>query len=520
MMTGATLYEWIDRHARERPSVEAAVQGAIRWSYAELQDHTLEWAAALLKAGVRRGDRVAVLARPSLDYLATFLGTTAIGAIWVGLNPKYTTGELLRILTDAQPRVLAAQLEHSSIKDAAHLDSVRAAVKDVACVALQAQILEGMIPCEHFLNSGATHRDSVPKFIAEVRGDHQALLVYTSGTTGNPKGAMISQGALVTCSNFQAGHWRVDGLRILNNLPINHIGCVGDITCFALASGGTIVFMEQFDPEGTLRVIQDERLTVWGQVPTMFQLALDHPSRPHYDLSSLRLAVWSGAGAAPALIEKLLNVAPLLATSYGLTESVGSATFTPPTRDRRELSMTVGITAPHFQVRVVDDSEQDVAAGESGDVLLKSSAMFSGYWRNEEASRAAFGAQGWFRTGDVGALNAAGELRIIGRRGDRFKSGGYNVYPREIELVLERHPLVAGAAVIGVEDPLYGEVGEAFIATSDPAAIEETQLQVYCRAHLANYKVPKRFHVLHELPMLPIGKVDKQLLKRRASVFI
>jgi acyl-CoA synthetase (AMP-forming)/AMP-acid ligase II len=248
----------------------------------------------------------------------------------------------------------------------------------------------------------------------------------------------------------------------------------------------------------------------------MFQLALDHPSRPRYDLSSLRLVLWSGAGAAPALIEKLLDVAPLLATSYGLTESVGSATFTPPTRDMRELSMTVGVAAPHFQVRVVDDSDQDVAAGEPGEVLLKSTALFSGYWRNEEATRAAFDAQGWFRTGDIGALNAAGELRIIGRRGDRFKSGGYNVYPREIELVLERHPLVTGAAVIGVEDPLYGEVGEAFIATPEPTAIESTQLQAYCRDHLANYKVPKRFHLWRELPMLPIGKVDKQLLKRRA----
>lgn len=515
-MTGATLYEWIDRHARERPSQEAAVQGAIRWSYAQLQDRSLEWAAALLNAGVRKGDRVAVLARPSLDYLATFLGATAIGAIWVGLNPRYTTGELLRILTDAQPRVLAVQLEHSSINEAADLDSVRAAVKDVTCIALRAQLLEGITPSQQFLDSGASRRDSVAKAIAQVRGDDQALLVYTSGTTGNPKGAMISQGALVTCSDFQARHWRVDGLRILNNLPINHIGCVGDITCFALASGGTIVFMEQFDPEGTLRLIQDERLTVWGQVPTMFQLALDHPSRPRYDLSSLRLALWSGAGAAPALIEKLLDVAPLLATSYGLTESVGSATFTAPTRDMRELSTTVGVAAPHFQVRVVNDSDQDVAAGEPGEVLLKSSAMFSGYWRNEEATHAAFDPQGWFRTGDVGALNAAGELRIIGRRGDRFKSGGYNVYPREIELVLERHPLVAGAAVIGVEDPLYGEVGEAFIATPDPTAIEETQLQAYCRDHLANYKVPKRFHLLRELPMLPIGKVDKQLLERRA----
>ncbi len=306
-MNSTTLYEWIKRYARERPDQEAAVQGAVRWNYAELHEHSLQWSAALLSAGVRKGDRVAVLARPSLDYLATFLGTTAIGAIWVGLNPRYTSGELLRILTDAQPRVFAAQLEHSSIKDAAQLDSVRAAVSGVSCIALGEQMLDNAVPGTQFLSAGNGSRDHIDTAIADVSGHDEALLVYTSGTTGNPKGAMISHAALVICSNYQAQLWAVDGLRILNNLPINHIGCVGDITCYALASGGTIVFMEQFDPEGTLRIIQDERLTVWGQVPTMFQLALDHPSRPRYDLSSLKLILWSGAAAAPALIEKLLE---------------------------------------------------------------------------------------------------------------------------------------------------------------------------------------------------------------------
>ncbi len=142
--------------------------------------------------------------------------------------------------------------------------------------------------------------------------------------------------------------------------------------------------------------------------------------------------------------------------------------------------------------------------------------MFKGYWGNDGATRTAFDAHGWFLTGDVGSLDAAGALRIIGRRGDRFKSGGYNVYPREIELVLERHPMVSAAAVIGCEDPLYGQIGEAFVATADPAALEQELLRTYCRDHLANYKVPKRFHLLRELPMLPIGKVDKQLLKKRA----
>jgi acyl-CoA synthetase (AMP-forming)/AMP-acid ligase II len=302
--------------------------------------------------------------------------------------------------------------------------------------------------------------------------------------------------------------WPAQPLRVLNNLPINHIGCVGDLGCYALVGGGTLVFRPRFEPAAIADVIAQERVTVWGQVPTMFQLTLDSPGFDPERVRSLQLVFWGGAHAAPELVERLRPLAPRLATSYGQTETVGSVTFATRGGGRNSTLSTVGRPVDPYQVRIVD-AEGGLTRGE-GEIQVRSPFAMTGYWRDPDATAAAVTADGWRCTGDVGVFTDRGELRLVGRVHDVFKSGGYNVYPKEIEDVLTACPGVAEVAVVATPDRLYGAVATAFVRLSQPVA--EIALRAHARAHLANYKVPKRFLFLDELPRLPIGKLDKRAL--------
>jgi fatty-acyl-CoA synthase len=342
-----------------------------------------------------------------------------------------------------------------------------------------------------------------------------AMLVYTSGTTGRPKGAMLPHRGLVKCSEVQAKIWTADPLRILNNFPINHVGCVGDICCYVLVSGGTIVFMEQFEPAEIPGTIQRERITVYGQIPAMFSMTLEAADRragwrAGSVLKSVQIIIWSGAAASRELILKLREITPRMSSSYGLTESVGSVTYVRDTDDLEILADTIGWPHPAYEFRLASPEGEPVPVGEPGEIQVRGDFIMLGYLNRPEATREAIDDEGWLHTGDLAVERPDGAIKLIGRLKEMFKSGGYNVYPREIEIALEAHPAVRLAAVISVPDPLYVEVGHAFVVAD---GVTDDQLREHCRTRLANYKVPKRFTIAAELPLLPIGKVDKRALK-------
>ncbi|MEZ4586074.1 MAG: AMP-binding protein [Gemmatimonadales bacterium] len=343
------------------------------------------------------------------------------------------------------------------------------------------------------------------------------LIVYTSGTTGRPKGAMITHQGLVHVARVQRAIWPVEPLRMINNLPVNHIGCVGDITADTLVAGGTLIFQEEFDPGQMLRTVEDERVTLFGHIPTALQLVVGHPDWERTDFSSVQLIIWEGAAAPIDLIEALRAKCPSLANAYGMTETVGSVTFTFDATETDVLASSVGWPVPEYQVRIATAEGASVAPGDPGEVQVKGGFVTVGYWRRPKETQELFTEDGWLRTGDLAVERPDGAYQLIGRLKEMFKSGGYNVYPREIEQVLESHPAVAGAAVIGVSDPLYAEVGHAFVLLHPGRAIESDALLRHCREQLANYKVPKRLTLVDGFPMLPVGKVDKQALKALAK---
>jgi len=496
------------------PDAEALVLGQHRISYAALADQVDALARALLAAGIGKGDRVATLQTPHPDFLVAFLATASIGGIWVGLNPKYRLEELRYVIEDARPSVLLARARIPGRDFTPELTALMAlpgAPAHLVTFENDARI-GASVPMHDFLQGGSTIDDAALATARHGCGGRDAcLIVYTSGSTGRPKGALLHHAGIVAFSLTQNEVWPLDPQRVLNFLPINHVGCLIDIATPALCGGGTIVFMEQFDPAAALAMVARERLTVWGGVPSIFMLQLGLPDFAEFDLSTVQMIVWEGAAMPAEMIARLRQINPRLATNYGLTETCSAATILPPTDDLDQLANSVGGAFPGVEIRLADENSAPVQDGTPGEVQVRSPCNMLGYWNNEAATEAAFTADGYLCTGDLAVRRPDGLYRIVGRIKEMFKSGGYNVYPREVEAALEAHPAVALAVVVSRADPLWQEVGIAFVVPR--AAVDAGDLEAWVRERLANYKIPKRIVITHDVPLLPIGKVDRRALE-------
>lgn len=509
------ISDYVVHWASHTPDAEALVFNNSRISYAELAELVDRCASRLADMGVQRGDRVAMLSTPRPEFLIVFLATARIGAVWLGLNTKYTLDELRYVVSDAQPVVLIVPtaVNGRDFRDAARiLAREQATIRHVVTLELGPRFTPE--PLEGLLGFPG---DSVSERCRAVTARDAALLVYTSGTTGRPKGALLPHWGLVHCSRIQRDHFRAKPLRTLNNLPVNHVGCVGDICAYVLVSGGTVVFAERFEPSRIGPLIREERITLWYQVPTMFQLTLDDPGFDPDMVASVQEIAWSGAMAPEGLVRRLHGLCPQLRSSYGMTETVGSVCYSDPDASLSDLARTIGRPDPRYDVRIASPEGNAVPHGEAGEIQVRGDFLMLAYLNNPEATRETFTADGWLRTGDLAIEEPGGQYRLIGRLREMFKSGGYNVYPKEIEGVLESHPAVALSAVVATPDPLYGEVGTAFLVCEAGASVDDALLRSHCRERLANYKIPKHFHILDAMPMLPIGKVDRAELRRRAA---
>ena len=518
----ARISDYPKHYAETCPGSEAIVASARSLGYAAFDRAIDAVARAMLALGIGKGDRVAMLAVPRPEYLIHFMATARIGAIWLGLNPRYQLDELDYVLGDASPRLVCAMLQIEGRDYREEFTTLAATrLENATLVALDGSPAhigaEAFLDWTGFIDAGqSVEDDKLSEAAADIQIEDPALVVYTSGTTGQPKGALLSHRAIVTTARIQCEHWWAEPFRILNNLPINHIGGAVQMACQAIVAGGANVLMERFDPVAMPGVVKRTGITVMHQVPTMYHLLLEK-GRPTPDqFASLQTLVWSGGPAPLPLIRELHRFAPQLYTSYGLTEAGGEVLYTPEGASDEILSETVGWPDPRIDVRLGSEDGQGATIADIGEIQVRGPTVVSGYFQRPDATRQAWTPDGWLRTGDLGQRRPDGLFRIVGRLKEMFKSGGYNVYPREVELVLERHPGVAMAAVVGVPDAVYGEVGHAWVlASAQPATAAE--LEAFCREHLANYKVPKHIHISDELPMLPVGKINKVALRQTAK---
>lgn len=508
------IHDYVAFHAERTPDALFLSSPDEEMSYKGAARAVDDCAKALLEAGIEKGDRVAWFGNPAPSFFIHFLAVSSIGAIWMGLNPKYTSGELAHIVGDAKPRAIFAQTGASGQDRSDDLADLAAEVGGVLIPLGQSGTLAQDFA--DFCASGKACSDAV---LAERRGaidpHDPAFIVYTSGTTGKPKGALLSHYGENFCNVIAVERKGLTGRSIICNLPINHVGSLSDICGRTMTGGGTLYFQETFDPVAMMRLIEEKRIDTWGAVPAVFQISAASPIFAEVDLSSVELLAWGGARMPHDLIETLMEKtgAKLCTMGYGMTETVGGVTYSRLDDNLDVLSETIGTPDPRQPIRLWHDEERLVCPGEQGEIQVFGNFVMRGYWGRPEATAEAFTPDGWFKTGDVAIVRPDGNLEIVGRMSEMFKSGGYNVYPREVELALEEMDGIALAAVVSLPDPTFQEVGHAFVMPEAGASPDEEEIRAFLKTKLANYKIPKRVSIMGQLPMLPIGKVDKKTLK-------
>ena len=379
----------LETFAASQPDAEAMVLGEHRVSYGQLKQEVDAVARALLAAGVCKGDRIAAMTPPHPDYFVTFLAAASIGAIWLGLNPRYREEELTYVVTDAEPTILFARTRVGDRHYRREITAMQAAAESIARLVLLDldDSIAGGETLRQFVEGGATLESGrLESARAACGGRDPCLLVYTSGSTGRPKGALLHHEGIVEFSLAQNRVWPLGTHRFLNYFPVNHVGCVLDISCPTLAAGGCIVFLEQFSPEESLRLMERERITAWASVPSTFQMQFAVPEFDSYDLSAVELIIWEGAAMPLETIQRLGRMGPPLATNYSMTETAG-VTVVPPTHDLDVLANTVGEPFEGVEVRLVGEDGSFAPAGKAGEIQVRSIFNMLGYWRRPEATR-------------------------------------------------------------------------------------------------------------------------------------
>jgi fatty-acyl-CoA synthase len=481
---------WSARRARMSPDRVAVIHGDRSLTYRQLHERATRVAHVLTGLGVSSGDRVAYLGPNEPAFLETLFGTGLAGGIFVPLNTRLAPPELAYILADSGTSVLVHAPTHAE-----HAATVRDAVPHVLDHATFERLLA-----------------EAPADPLDVAVDHDdvAMIMYTSGTTGRPKGAALSHANI---------HWNTVNLLIdvdiagdeitLVNAPMFHVAALNQTVLPTLLKGGTVV-LDSFDPVRTLSTIAQRRVTYLFGVPAMFQAVAATAEWATADLSSVRTMICGGAPVPAQVITTYQQRGLVFLQGYGMTESSPSALFLRAAESDRVGS--AGTPCFFTDVRVVDGDGRDVAPGEPGEVILHGPNVMTGYWDKPEATAAVLSEDGWLRTGDIAIADEDGFLYIRDRIKDVIISGGENIYPAEVEDVLHQHPAVTDCAVIGVPDEKWGEVGRAVVVAG--TGVDPAELMAFLDGRIARYKIPKSVVFTETLPRTASGKLLKSALRK------
>jgi acyl-CoA synthetase (AMP-forming)/AMP-acid ligase II len=467
-----TVVDLLRGVAAEHGSRDAYVERDRRMTFAEWDRAADGVAAYFAAAGVGRGDVVALCLPSSIDYAICYQAAMRLRAITTGINPRLGPNEVTSILERTEPRVIVRETDLADVRDAWTRTPV----------ALDA---------------------SAP--------DDPVAIVWTSGTTGPPKGAVFDHDNLRAVA-IGAGELGARFDHRLAPLPFAHVAYLSRPWEEIEKVITTVIPATPWKAVDTLRLIETERVTVGQGVPTQWRLVLDHPDFDATDVSSLRIAGTGAANVPPELVREMeTRLGCPVVIGYTSTEAA-ITTGTVPGDAPEVLSRTVGRARDNVELEIVDDHAHVCATGEVGRVRCRSGAVMRGYWHDPERTAEVLGADGWLTTGDLGRLDERGYLTLVGRRNEMYIRGGYNVYPAEVERALSSHPDVAAVAIIGVPDPVLGEIGVAFVVAAEGAHPQLDALRAHSCAQLADYKAPDRLQLVAELPLTPVGKIDKKRL--------
>ena len=495
----ATIPAALARAAERFGDDEAVVTPDVRLTFGQLADRVERAMGFLQRRGIEAGDRVAIWAPNSPEWAVASLAIHSIGAVLVPLNTRFKGAEARYALETAGVRLLL------TVRDFLGTDYVE---------------LLGPVDGIDVVDLAGGLDHGAPGRPADVGADDLSEIMFTSGTTGAPKGAMLRHGATIRVMMTWVDTVGLEhGDRYLIVNPFFHTFGLkaGILTC--LLRGATMIPMPTLDLPVAVATIEKERVTTLPGPPTLYQMLLDHPDLRRHDLSSLRLAVTGAAMVPVELIRRMreeLTFSTIL-TAYGLTESTGVVTMCRRDDDDETVATTSGRAIPDVELEVVSADGTAQAAGAPGEVVVRGYNVMAGYYGDPEATATTIDTDGWLHTGDVGILDEGGNLRITDRTKDMFIVGGFNAYPAEIENMIMRNPAVAQVAVVGVPDDRLGEVGVAFVVPRRQATVDPSALIEWCRAEMANYKVPRQVRVVDALPLNASGKVLKFELRKEAG---
>jgi acyl-CoA synthetase (AMP-forming)/AMP-acid ligase II len=505
-----TLGDIVERNIKNHGNKEAIVYGGRRFTYREFGARTYRLANDLHARGLKRQDRVAILAQNSNAYIETYAAGEVAGFITVAINYRLAAPEILYILQDSVPSVLIFDSEYAELVGG----------------------LRGQLPdLEHFICFGPDCPDWADNYEAVLAAssdappairatpDDIAFIIYTSGTTGHPKGAMLDHKGQMGFIRANALEFAVRATdRILLVMPFYHIGAKCNQLAYSLL-GATVILHRSYDIRAVAESLQAERATAVHLAPIMVQDLIDLPDLDKYDHSALTCVQYaSGPMAVAPLRRAVEKYGPIFTQIYGMTET-GSGTVLHAhehviggnEKQQRRLG-SAGKVVTSYQLRVVRDDGTDCNVEERGEILLKGPGIMRGYWNNHPATFAAI-EDGWMHTGDIGLLDEDNFLYVIDRKKDMIVSGGENIYPREVEEVIYAHPAVMEVAVIGTPDERWGEAVKAYVVLRNGEQATETDIIEHCRQHIASYKKPKRVEFIDALPRLPNKKIDKKQLR-------
>jgi acyl-CoA synthetase (AMP-forming)/AMP-acid ligase II len=505
-----TLGEFIERNARDHAAKPALIYQGRTFSHAQYRERAYRLINALHRRGLRRHDRVGVLAQNSPAHLEAYAACEIAGFITASINYRLTAPEILHILKDSAPSVLIFDTDYADVV---------------------AQVRQQMPGLNNYIVIGAGGPDWADAYEAVLAGstddappsraqpDDIAYLIYTSGTTGRPKGAMLDHKGQVGFIRMEAIEMMAKPTdRILLVMPFYHIGAKCSQLTFSLV-GGTAILHRAYDIREVAASIERERATVAHLAPIMVQDLLNLPDLKTYDHSSLKLVLYaSGPMAVAQLRRALATYGPIFMQVYGMTETgLGTVLHTyqhvldgTPEETRRLSS--AGQAATGYQVRVVRPDGTDCECEELGEILIKGAGVMRGYWNNHSASVEAI-EDGWMHTGDIGTFDKDAFLYVLDRKKDMIISGGENIYPREVEEAIYHHPDVAEVAVVGMPDERWGEAVKAFVVRKAQATVSQDDIIAHCRTLIASYKKPKQVVFIDALPRLANKKIDKKQLR-------
>jgi acyl-CoA synthetase (AMP-forming)/AMP-acid ligase II len=500
--------------ARRFGSDEAVVDGARRLTFSELAADAGAAARAFVHAGVEPGERVAIWAPNSAEWIVASFGVYLAGAVLVPLNTRYKGEEAGHVLRTSGAKVLLTVTDFLESDYLSLLEGVAGLEMLERRIVLTGPVPDGAWGWDAFVASGSSSPpDEVARRAAALEPEDISDIIFTSGTTGAPKGAMLTHGASVrTYAAWSDLVGLRHGDRYLVVYPFFHTAGLKSGILACILTGAAIYPHPVFDVVSVMRRVADERITMLPGPPTVFQSILNHPDFASFDLSSLRLAVTGAAVVPVSIVRRMRDELQFenVVTGYGLTETTGTVSMCRHDDPPEVIAETVGRPLPGVEVRVVDDDGNDADVGE---LLVRGFNVMKGYFNNPEATALAIDAGGWLKTGDIGLLDDGGNIRITDRKKDMFIVGGFNAYPAEIENAMLGHPDVAQVAVVGVPDDRLGEIGVAFVIPRPGHTIDPAEVVEWCKQRLANFKVPRRVVVVDALPLNPSGKVMKFVLR-------